>query len=237
MSIINEALRKTQQSRKNDMERKQQAKVAAAVADAKVSAPTKAATTKAAVTTKAAATSKVEVTSQKPAAVRKATTTQKSHSAMASNAEPKPIPVETSQSSPSSQSTEKKSRNVQRAQFNFTWRMASMLTVAAMLALMALANSDRIVKQVNAILNPSANLAAQTQTTQVTDPNLQNKVRVAFEGIFTTDDAKIALINKQSLHVGDTIGGMRIVAINEDSVDLQTSNGIVEIKAGATYML
>lgn len=117
--------------------------------------------------------------------------------------------------------------------------MASFLTVTGLLVIMALANYDKLVTRVNAFLNPAMNVAAATTNTSapVAVAASPGKIKVAFEGVFMTNNTKTALINKQSLHVGDTVNGMTIVAINEDSVDLQNHDGLVEIKAGATYLL
>lgn len=63
------------------------------------------------------------------------------------------------------------------------------------------------------------------------------KEKIAFTGIFVSDKSKIAVINKQSYHVGDTVKGMKIVAISQDSVDLQQDDKVIQLRAGATYML
>lgn len=118
---------------------------------------------------------------------------------------------------------------VKKSDFLFTWKMASLLTVAALMAVMVVNNQQRIF---------SGKAYSQNNTAATTAVAQKNaKTKIAFEGVFLSDNAKIALINKQSLHVGDVIDGMRVVAINQDTVDLQNENGTVELKAGATYLI
>lgn len=45
-------------------------------------------------------------------------------------------------------------------------------------------------------------------------------------GVFETDQDKIALINNQSYHIGDTVGGMKIVSMEMDSVKLRNDKNI-----------
>ena len=119
----------------------------------------------------------------------------------------------------------KKPRVIDKAQFLFTWKMASLLTVAALLIVMLFANQQRVMSYTH------------TYAQKATNPSIHHKIKIAFEGVMLSDDARIALINKQSMHVGDAINGMRIIAINLDSIDLQSENGAIELKSGATYLL
>lgn len=132
----------------------------------------------------------------------------------------KPQPIETKNSA------RKKNEPEKKAEFLVTWKMASFLTVAALLAILALTNYQRNHQ-------PSSSYAQAVQA----GSKAAEKVKVAFEGVFVTDNARIALINKQSLHLGDSVNGMKIVAINQDTVDLQTDAGVLQLRAGATYLL
>lgn len=131
----------------------------------------------------------------------------------------KPQPIE-EKNSPG-----KKNESRKKAEFLFTWKMASLLTVAALLAMLALANYQR-----------GNESSAYVQAAQA-GSKAAEKIKVAFEGVFVTDNARIALINKKSLHLGDSVNGMKIVAINQDTVDLQTDTGVLQLRAGATYLL
>ena len=110
----------------------------------------------------------------------------------------------------------------------FTWKMASFLTVTALLVIMALGNYQQ-VKEVKAL--PYAQAVVQPINKEI------SKMKVAFEGVFLADNTRIALINKKSLHVGDEVNGLKIIAINRDTIDLQSDSGIIQLHAGATYLL
>lgn len=108
-------------------------------------------------------------------------------------------------------------------------RTASLLTVTALLAIMAYDHYQR--------LTPPEKPAKPAPIMQVVAKPPVPKSKVTFEGVFLTENENIAFINKQSLKLGDTINGMRIVAITGDTVDLQSNQGVLRIKAGATYLL
>lgn len=63
------------------------------------------------------------------------------------------------------------------------------------------------------------------------------KEKMAFSGIFVSDNSKIAVINKQSYHLGDMVNGMEIVAINQDSVHLRRDGKVILIRPGSTYLI
>lgn len=105
-----------------------------------------------------------------------------------------------------------------KADFWFTWKTAISLTMLALL-LTIYSNYTR------------SKLTRQAGQVPV-------KSRVAFEGVFLADNnVPTALINQQPMHLGDTLKGMKIIAINQDSLDLQGDKGILELKAGAAYEL
>lgn len=174
MSIINDALKKTQQTRKNDKDKRTQVKSTA---------------------------------QEKPAAEKVA----KPASPPPQIDTQKPIPI----------SSKKKSGPQKPPPFVFTFKMASLLTVAALLAVMAITNYQRLS-------SPSKMHAAAQPIA---------KTKVVFEGVVLTDNDNVAYINKQSLKIGDSVGGMKIVAMTQDTVDLQTNQGLLRLKAGATYLL
>lgn len=118
---------------------------------------------------------------------------------------------------------------VKKSDFIFTWKMVGVLTLAAVSAVIVLNNQHRLLA--------TTPLYAENTAAAAVSPPANAKTKVAFEGVFLSDNTKIALINKQSMHVGDMINGMRIVAINQDTVDLQDAKGTIELKAGATYVI
>lgn len=134
-------------------------------------------------------------------------------------AQKKPDPTPTLTPQP----IEKKPGRTKKSDFIFTWKMASIVTVSGLLVIMAAQNYQRE----HQVKPPVVEAAAKPQ----------NKIKVAFEGVFLADDMRVALINKKSMHVGDDLNGMKIVAINQDTIDLQGDTGIIQLRAGATYLL
>jgi hypothetical protein len=103
------------------------------------------------------------------------------------------------------------------------WMIASLLTVAASLAIIEVSNYQGFtnIKQIV--------LAGMNKS--------KSKVSVALDGVIVSDNTRIAFINKQAMHVGDVVNGMTIVAINLDTIRLQNEKEIVELNTGATYLL
>lgn len=67
----------------------------------------------------------------------------------------------------------------------------------------------------------------------VDNPNIvnnQNKNKLILNGVMISGLEKIALINSQPYHVGDIVLGMKIVAIEFNSVKLQEGNDIFELR-------
>lgn len=178
MSIINDALRKTQQSRKIDKDKRENAAPKAeSVAKPTVAKP---------VENRVVEDHRIEATPYRPPVTKK-------------------------------------------SDFIFTWKMVGILTVTSVAAVMFLNNQHRNLS--------TSQLFAQNTVAAPAPAPVNAKTKVAFEGVFLSDNTRIALINKRSLHVGDEINGMRIVAINQDTVDLQDAKGTIELKAGATYVI
>lgn len=64
------------------------------------------------------------------------------------------------------------------------------------------------------------------------------KMKIMLNGTFVSEHLKMAYINNEVLHVGETINGMKIIAINLDSIILQRVNGsTIELRMGTTYTL
>ncbi|GEM_PF-4052406 len=103
------------------------------------------------------------------------------------------------------------------------WIVASMLTIAGLLVIIDLTNTQGI----EAVKHFA--MAAVNKT--------RNKFKLVLDGVIVSDDTRIALINKQPMQLGDSVNGMKIVAINMDTIRLQNEKGIVELKTGATYLL
>jgi hypothetical protein len=117
-----------------------------------------------------------------------------------------------------------------RAQFNFIWKMSSFLTVTALLIVMLLTYQQRLI-------NLSQQYLKTANNTPPAKPNPVNKMTVVFEGVFISESNKIALINKKLMQKGDLLNGMPIIEIDQDRIALQSSEGVLELKAGATYLL
>jgi len=65
----------------------------------------------------------------------------------------------------------------------------------------------------------------------------KSKMTVVFEGVFMSDKNKVALINKAPMQVGDLLNGMPIVEIDQEYIRVKGDKGILELKAGATYLI
>jgi len=106
--------------------------------------------------------------------------------------------------------------------FLLAWKQSGFIVMTILLTLVAYISYQHAKNPTLPIVQTAINTA---------------KEKIAFSGIFVSDKSKIAVINKQSYHVGDTVKGMKIVAINQDSVDLMQDDKLIQIHAGATYML
>ena len=52
-------------------------------------------------------------------------------------------------------------------------------------------------------------------------------------GVLLSDNEKLALINKKSFHIGDSVVGMKIISIEIDSVQLDNNGQIVTLRKGS----
>ena len=73
----------------------------------------------------------------------------------------------------------------------------------------------------------------QQQPVVASLPETEYRGKFILNGVFLSDDEKVALINNQSYHVGDTLDGMKIVGIDLNSVKFKLSNQILVLKASA----
>lgn len=109
---------------------------------------------------------------------------------------------------------------LQKLDFLFTWKKGSYVAGFLMLIILAF-TSYQHAKNTNVPILQAA----------ITPEKLN------FSGILVSDNGKIAIINKQSYHLGDTVRGMKILAIHHDAVDLQRDDKVIQLRAGASYML
>jgi len=82
------------------------------------------------------------------------------------------------------------------------------------------AKSSRVsqVPQVSASLPP---------ITVVGDENF--KLNHILNGVFVSEDEKIAMVNNRFFNLGDDIDGMKIVSIEPDNIKLESITGILEL--------
>lgn len=66
--------------------------------------------------------------------------------------------------------------------------------------------------------------------TQVATP-IAEKAKFELGGTFLSDHERIALINNRTLHVGDTVNGMQITAIDLNSVTLKNEDATLILRA------
>lgn len=56
------------------------------------------------------------------------------------------------------------------------------------------------------------------------------KNQFILNGIFTSDQTKTAVVNNQYLHLGDVIGGMKIVNIGNDNIQVQNATQTIMLR-------
>jgi type II secretory pathway component PulC len=56
------------------------------------------------------------------------------------------------------------------------------------------------------------------------------KLNHVLNGVFVSEEEKIAMVNNRFFNIGDNIDGMKVVSIEPDKIKLQHENGIVELK-------
>lgn len=103
------------------------------------------------------------------------------------------------------------------------WIVASMLTIAGLLVIIDLSNFQGFQNAKRFAM------AAVNKT--------KSQFKLVLDGVIVSDNTRIAMINKQPMQVGDVVNGMKIVAINLETIQLLDEKGVVELKTGATYML
>jgi hypothetical protein len=82
-------------------------------------------------------------------------------------------------------------------------------------------------------IEPVSNtIVADVSKSQQPD-SLPFDTKLILNGVLISGIEKIALINSQPFHLGDLVQGMKIVAIEPDSVKLQEGQNVFEIKVSA----
>lgn len=56
------------------------------------------------------------------------------------------------------------------------------------------------------------------------------KLNHTLNGVFVSEEEKIAMVNNRFFNIGDNIDGMKVVSIEPDKIKLQHENGVVELK-------
>lgn len=56
------------------------------------------------------------------------------------------------------------------------------------------------------------------------------KLNHTLNGVFVSEEEKIAMVNNRFFNIGDNIDGMKVVSIEPDKIKLQYENGVVELK-------
>jgi len=117
---------------------------------------------------------------------------------------------------------EKRAAELIRKYDRIPWKTTGIVTMTILLVILAAATYQQM-RSVKYFLQPMH--------------NTQEKVNIVLDGVFLSNNMNVALINKQTMRLGDRVNGMKIVAINLDTIKLQGENGTIELRAGATYSL
>jgi hypothetical protein len=56
------------------------------------------------------------------------------------------------------------------------------------------------------------------------------KLNHTLNGVFVSEEEKIAMVNNRFFNIGDSIDGMKVVSIEPDKIKLQNKNNILELR-------
>jgi hypothetical protein len=119
---------------------------------------------------------------------------------------------------------EKMTAILHQLDFMFNWKTLSLLTTSLLLMLVVGFVAYQHPKEANM---PSLNMASLPA----------KKEMIAFSYVAASGGTKMAFVNKQFYGVGDTLNGMRIVSIGEDTMNVEHNGQVFQLRAGATYLI
>lgn len=86
--------------------------------------------------------------------------------------------------------------------------------------------------KMKSLLSSSTINANQTKNTV---PPKENQVKLILNGVFISEQEKVALINNQPMHIGDTVQGLKVIAIEPDKVKLKSDTDIIVLPVNLNY--
>ncbi|MDR3476523.1 MAG: hypothetical protein P4M14_00650 [Gammaproteobacteria bacterium] len=109
------------------------------------------------------------------------------------------------------------------------WALTSLIAVSAVLVTVLALNYLPVLKShLATTAKPVKVLAAPTMQMVINEDKF--KSQYVLNGIFLSDNTKIAMINSQYFHVGDAIDGLRIVHICDKDVKLTNQNQTITLE-------
>jgi hypothetical protein len=109
------------------------------------------------------------------------------------------------------------------------WLLTSLIAVSAVLVTVLCLTYAPALKQ-HLLTNAKPIKAAAAPAMQMVINEDKFKTQYVLNGIFLSDNSKIAMINNQYFHVGDALDGMRIVHICDKDVKLKNQNQTITLE-------
>jgi hypothetical protein len=69
--------------------------------------------------------------------------------------------------------------------------------------------------------------SSKPQPAQAMINEAEFKTKYILNGIFISDQAKVAIINNKTVHLGDNVGGLKVIHLGENDVELQLDNQVI----------
>lgn len=114
------------------------------------------------------------------------------------------------------------------------------LVIAFLLAVMMIAHypqfnnkSEPIAMKKNSYDKPIKAASKAVNTQQIIKPIVESAYQLnhVLNGVFVSEEEKVAMVNNRFFSIGDTIDGMKLISIELDKIKLQDNKGIIELRA------
>jgi len=111
------------------------------------------------------------------------------------------------------------------------------LIIAFLLAIIIVAHypqfnskSKAILEVPDDIVKPVIKPATNPKIIAVPFDEAAYKLNHILNGVFVSDEEKIAMVNNRFFNIGDNIDGMKVISIEPDKIKLQHTHGIMELR-------
>lgn len=90
--------------------------------------------------------------------------------------------------------------------------------------------NNNFLKKVNSIPQETIQSLQASNSQALTHETDDYKLKHVLNGVFVSDQEKVAMVNNRFFNIGDSIDGMQVVNIEPDKITLKNTNGIIELK-------